>query len=157
MYHNGDVQRLYARPQPNTVSNPTNPRNCDESQEHATFAIDEAFAASRAGRINAAKIVLILMWNVLFTGQRKREASKEINMCTMMETFVRRACQLLLELTNGHVDNSRLNGPQGDQGKAVDSLIQFPLAAEHRNMVLANLDKIQDLVSVYFEVVYPCK
>jgi hypothetical protein len=29
------------------------------------------------------------------------------------------------------------------------------VAPEHKDMVLANLDKIQDLISVYFEVVYP--
>ncbi|KFY57810.1 hypothetical protein V496_06357 [Pseudogymnoascus sp. VKM F-4515 (FW-2607)] len=39
--------------------------------------------------------------------------------------------------------------------RTAEALITFPLATEYRDMVLDNPDIIQDLVSVYFDVVYP--
>jgi hypothetical protein len=62
---------------------------------------------------------------------------------------------LLRELTNSHLNHRRGNSWE-ENGRSRPNLpISIDLATEHRDMVLANLDKIQDPVSVYFEVVYP--
>lgn len=62
---------------------------------------------------------------------------------------------LLLQMMNGHVHDRETYAHGERNGRLADALILFPLASEHRNVVLGNLDKIQDLVDVYFEVVYP--
>jgi hypothetical protein len=51
---------------------------------------------------------------------------------------------MLLELTNGIHGNGNFN--------VVD---KFSIPGKWKTMVLANESKIQDLMEVYFEVVYP--
>jgi hypothetical protein len=62
---------------------------------------------------------------------------------------------LLLELTNSHHNHRRGHSREQNEGSRPNLSITVNVAPEQRDMVLANLDKIQDLVSVYFEVVYP--
>lgn len=62
---------------------------------------------------------------------------------------------LLLHLTNGNVHaRARLRG-HGAGNVPPDGTVAFELASEHREMVLANREKISNLINVYFEVMYP--
>lgn len=60
---------------------------------------------------------------------------------------------LLLQMINSHDGEDYSYGERN--GRIAETLLEFPLATEYRDMVLNNPDIIQDLVSVYFEVVYP--
>ncbi|KFY39550.1 hypothetical protein V495_05891 [Pseudogymnoascus sp. VKM F-4514 (FW-929)] len=61
---------------------------------------------------------------------------------------------LLLQMMNSHVDDGEAHS-YGKGNRGTVEMFTFPLATEYRDMVLDNPDIIQDLVSVYFEVVYP--
>lgn len=61
---------------------------------------------------------------------------------------------LLLQMINSHVDDGEAYS-YGKTDRGTVETFTFPLATEYRDMVLGNPDIIQDLVSVYFEVVYP--
>jgi hypothetical protein len=156
MYHNGDVPRLYARPQPNTVSNPTKPKKLRRISRACDFCHRRSIRCKPSGQDQRCQNCVDFDVECTFHRPAKKRGIKSHQREHHDgDSSSGEHANLLLELTNGHVDNSRPNGRQGDQGKAVDSLIKFPLGAEHANTVLANLDKIQDLVSVYLEVVYP--
>jgi hypothetical protein len=61
---------------------------------------------------------------------------------------------LPLQMINSHVDDGEAYS-YGERNRGTVETFTFPLATEYRDMVLGNPDIIQDLVSVYFEVVYP--
>jgi hypothetical protein len=62
---------------------------------------------------------------------------------------------LLLELANSRSNPWRSNSPDRNGRNRSSLPIAIDAPAEHMDMLLENLDKVQDLVSVYFEVVYP--
>ena len=62
---------------------------------------------------------------------------------------------LLLQMMNSHVHDGEAYSHGERNRRTAEALITFPLATEYRDMVLDNPNIIQDLVSVYFEVVYP--
>lgn len=62
---------------------------------------------------------------------------------------------LLLQMMNSQVHDDEAYSHDERNKRTAEALITFPLATEYRDMVLDNPDIIEDLVSVYFEVVYP--
>lgn len=151
MNRNGEVQRLYASSSCNTAKPKKRRRisracgfchrrsiRCELSQEPqrcqncVDFNVDCTFL--RPAKKRGIK------------GHRRSQVEEE--------SSSGEHANLLLELTNSHFNHRRGNTHESERGRP-NLPLSINVAPEQRDMVLANLDKIQDLVSVNFEVVYP--
>jgi hypothetical protein len=150
-------QRLYARP-PNTAPTTTKPRKLRRISRACDFCHRRSIRCKPSGEDSRCQNCVDFDVECTFHRPAKKRGIKSHQEQSVdADSSSGEHANLLLELTNGHVNaNNKRAVPSGsDVGRRLDSPIKFALAAEHVDMVLGNLDKIQDLVSVYFEVVYP--
>lgn len=155
MKRNGEMQRLYAEQRSSSPNTPK-PKKLRRVSRACDFCHRRSIRCEPSQEAQRCQNCVDFDVDCTFLRPAKKRGIKGHRRTPVEEeSSSGEHANLLLGLTNSRF-NHRQGNSRGENVRIRPSLpINIEIAAEHRDMVLANLDKIQDLVSVYFEVVYP--
>ncbi len=160
----GDIHRLYAGPlMASAEANAAKPRKLRRISRACDFCHRRSIRCKPSQEADRCQNCTDFDVDCTFDRPAKKRGTKCHSHTQSVENVnstTGEHANLLLHLIKSHSgdgeDHPGEHHPREDAERGrVDVPISFPLAAEYRDMVLSNLDKIQDLVSVYSEVVYP--
>jgi hypothetical protein len=155
MNRNDEMQRLYAEPG-SSSSNTHKPKKLRRVSRACDFCHRRSIRCESSQEARRCQNCVDFDVDCTFLRPAKKRGIKGHRRTPVEEeSSSGEHANLLLELTNSNLNHRRGNSREESVRSRPSLPINIDIAAEHRDMVLANLDKIQDLVSVYFEVVYP--